>query len=129
VKPIQIKCPHCKDASELLLESEAHMIVLNCPACGTAMMYYYGKTFGIDESEMSKIQGSLHMTTVQGILKGGPGAREPGSLTAVVRNSDAWPAHKIGAPVREKPFAQDDITNLKIELALTKDVNDFIQGI
>jgi len=128
VKPIQIKCPHCKDASELLLESEAHMIVLNCPACGTAMMYYYGKTFAIDESEMSKIQGSLHMTTVQGILKG-PGTREPGSMTAVVRHPDAFPAHKAGAPVREKPFAQDDITNLKIELALTKDVNDFIRGI
>ena len=128
MKPIQIKCPHCKESSELLLESEAHMIVLTCPACSTAMMYYYGKTFAIDEGEMSKIQDSQHMTTVQGMLKG-PGARESGSHPAVVRNSDAFPAHKAGAPVREKPFAQDDIVNLKIELALTKDVNDFISAI
>jgi len=128
VKPIQIKCPHCKESSELLLESEAHMIVLTCPACSTAMMYYYGKTFAIDEGEMSKIQDSQHMTTVQGMLKG-PGARESGSHTVAMRNSDAFPAHKAGAPVREKPFAQDDIVNLKIELALTKDVNDFISAI
>ncbi len=128
MKPIQIKCPHCKDTSELLLESEAHMVVLNCPACNTAMMYYYGKTFVIDESEMTKIQGSLHMTTVQGLLKGS-GSRETGPHTAVVRQPDPYPAHQAGAPVREKPFAQDDIVNLKIDLALTKDVNDFIRGI
>jgi hypothetical protein len=128
VKPIQIKCPHCKETSELVLESEAHMVVLNCPACSTAMMYYYGKTFVIDESEMTKIQGSLHMTTVQGLLKGS-GSRETGPHTAVVRQPDLYPAHQAGAPVREKPFAQDDIVNLKIDLALTKDVNDFIRGI
>ena len=128
MKPIQIKCPHCKEASELLLESEAHMIVLNCPACSTAMMYYYGKTFAIDANEMEKIQGSQHMTTVQGLMKG-PGSRETGPHTAVVRHSDSYPAHQAGAPVREKPFGDDDITNLKIDLALTKDVNDFIQAI
>ena len=33
MKPLYIKCPQCKEASELMLESEAHMIVLHCPAC------------------------------------------------------------------------------------------------
>lgn len=127
MKPIQIQCPQCRETSELLLESDARMIVMNCPACSTAMMYYYGKTFVIDAGEMDKIRGSSHMTTVQGTVRG-PGAREAGPHTAVVRQSDPNPAHQAGAPVREIPFGQDDITNLKIELALAKDVNDFIRG-
>jgi hypothetical protein len=91
------------------------------------MMYYYGKTFAIDAGEMEKIRDNRHMTTVQGFVRG-PGAREGGPHMAVVRQPDSHPAHQAGAPVREVPFGQDDITNLKIELALTKDVNDFIQG-
>jgi hypothetical protein len=127
VKPIQIQCPHCRETSDLQLELEARMIVMNCPACNGAMMYYYGKTFAIDAGEMEKIRDSRHMTTVQGVVRG-PGGREAGPHTAVVRHADSHPAHQAGAPVRQTPFAQDDITNLKIELALAKDVNDFIEG-
>lgn len=127
MKPVQIQCPQCRETNELLLESEARMIVMHCPACRTAMMYYYGKTFVIDSGEMEKIQGSRHMTTVQGILRG-RGNRETESLEAVIRQPDAHPAHQAGVSLRERPFGQDDITNLKIELALAKDVNDFIRG-
>ena len=127
MKPLNIKCPQCKEASELLLESEAQMIVLHCPSCNASLMYYYGKTFAIDESEMDKIRGNAQMTTVRGILKN-PGAREPGKSADVVRRTEMPSCHQAGAPVRESPFAQDDITNLKIDLARAKDVNDFIQG-
>ncbi|HAP00184.1 MAG TPA: hypothetical protein DCQ83_09095 [Fibrobacteres bacterium] len=109
-----------------MLDSEAHMIVLHCPSCNAALMYYYGKTFAIDEGEMDKIQGNAQMTTVRGILKNS--SREPGKSAAVVRRTEVQASHRAGAPVREKPFAEDDITNLKIDLALAKDVNDFIQG-
>jgi ribosomal protein S27E len=127
MKPLYVKCPHCKEVSELFLGSEAYMIVLNCPSCNSALMYYYGKTFEIDESEIEKIQGNLQMTTVQGILKN-ISARENSRQTAtsVAKTADIRPTHKAGAPVREIPLIDDDITNLKIELALTKDVNDFI---
>jgi hypothetical protein len=127
VKPIDIKCPHCRENSQLQLESEARMIVMTCPACNTPMMHYYGETFVIDSSEMEKIRGSLHMTTVQGVVKS-TGSRAQNRHTAVVRHSDPHPVHRAGTPVRENPFGQDDITNLKIELALAKDVNDFIRG-
>lgn len=127
MKPIQIECPQCRETSELALESDARLIVMHCPSCNAAMMYYYGKTFAIDDGEMEKIRGSRHMTTVQGVVRG-PGSRDAEPHTAVVRHADPNPAHQAGAPVREVPFAQDDITNLKIELALAKDVNDFIRG-
>ncbi len=127
MKPLYIKCPQCKEANELVLESEAYMIVLHCPSCNTALMYYYGKTFTIDEGEMDKIRGNTQMTTVRGILKN-PGARDSGKTADVVRRADVLASHQAGAPVRESPFAQDDITNLKIDLARAKDVNDFIQG-
>jgi hypothetical protein len=42
---------------------------------------------------------------------------------------DVSPSHKAGSPVREVQIADDDITNLKIELALSKDVNDFINSL
>lgn len=127
MKPLYVKCPHCKEVSELFLGSEAYMIVLNCPSCNSALMYYYGKTFEIDESEIEKIQGNLQMTTVQGILKNISARETTRQQTATVSKSVEAPAtHKAGAPVRDIPLIDDDITNLKIELALTKDVNDFI---
>ena len=127
MKPLYLKCPQCKEANDLLLKSEAQMIVLHCPACNAALMYYYGKTFSIDKDEMEKIQGNSQMTTVRGIIKN-PGGRDSGKRADVVRRAEVLPSHQAGAPVREIPFAQDDITNLKIDLARSKDVNDFIQG-
>jgi ribosomal protein S27E len=127
MKPLYVKCPHCKEVSELFLGSEAYMIVLNCPSCNSALMYYYGKTFEIDESEIEKIQGNLQMTTVQGILKNISARETTRQQTATVsKGIETRATHKAGAPVREVPLLDDDITNLKIELALTKDVNDFI---
>ncbi len=126
MKPLYVKCPQCKESSDLLLEAEAQMIVLHCPSCNAALMYYYGKTFAIDNSEMDKLQGNAQMTTVKGILKSS-GTHESRSAS-VVRRTEVRASHQAGAPVRESPFAQDDITNLKIDLALAKDVNDFIKG-
>lgn len=130
MKPLYVKCPHCKEVSELFLGSEAYMIVLNCPSCNSALMYYYGKTFEIDESEIEKIQGNLQMTTVQGILKNinaREGAKNQTSL--IVKPAESRATHKAGQPVRDGNIATDDITNLKIELNTSKDVNDFIKGI
>ena len=101
------------------------MIVLNCPACSTSLMYYYGKTFEIDEREMEKIQGNLQMTSVQGILKN-TRSQEHVRSTAV-QSPEFRPTHKAGSPIREFPLGRDDITNLKIELALNKDADDFIR--
>ncbi len=129
MKPLYVKCPHCKEVSELFLGSEAYMIVLNCPSCNSALMYYYGKTFEIDENEIEKIQGNLQMTTVQGILKN-INARESskGQTSMIVKPSDQRASHKAGTPIRELHLQGDDITNLKIELAMTKDINDFINN-
>ena len=86
MKPLYVKCPHCKEVSELFLGSEAYMIVLNCPSCNSALMYYYGKTFEIDESEIEKIQGNLQMTTVQGILKNINARENTKSHTSLIVN-------------------------------------------
>ncbi len=130
MKPLNVKCPHCKEVSELFLGSEAYMIVLNCPSCGAALMYYYGKTFEIDENEVEKIQGNLQMTTVQGILKNINSRETSKNHTSfMVKPAEQRATHKAGAPVRERYFESDDITNLKIDLALIKDVNEFIKGI
>lgn len=133
MKPLYVKCPHCNEVSELFLGSEAYMIVLNCPSCSSALMYYYGKTFEIDEREIEKIQGNLQMTTVQGILKNisaRENAKAPAALPAkVVEERPLRPTHKAGAPVRPSFIRPDDILNLKIDLARAKDVNDFIQDI
>ena len=104
------------------------MIVLNCPACSSALMYYYGKTFEIDEREMEKIQVNLQMTTVQGILKN-ISTSELGHPLASVQTDHKRPTHKAGSPVRDQPLGPDDITNLKIELALARDISEFIKSI
>lgn len=127
MKPLKVKCPQCKEVSDLFLGSEAYMIVLNCPACSTSLMYYYGKTFEIDEREMEKIQDNLQMTSVQGVLKN-ISSREQ-VRTVAVPSAEFRPTHKAGSPVREFPLGRDDITNLKIELALNKDAEDFIRSL
>ena len=130
MKPLYVKCPHCKEVSELFLGSEAYMIVLNCPSCNSALMYYYGKTFEIDEGEIEKIQGNLQMTTVQGILKNINAREGAKSRTSMmVKPAEQRATHKAGAPVRESHLIPDDITNLKIDLGMAKDVNDFIKNI
>jgi len=92
-------------------------------------MYYYGKTFEIDENEIEKIQGNMQMTTVQGILKNINARENTKSHTSlIVKPAEARATHKAGAPIRESHFKSDDITNLKIDLNLVKDVNDFIQN-
>ncbi len=105
MKPLYLKCPQCKEANDLLLKSEAQMIVLHCPACNAALMYYYGKTFSIDKDEMEKIQGNSQMTTVRGILKNS-GGRDSGKSADVVRRAEVLPSHQAGAPVREIPLSQ-----------------------
>jgi hypothetical protein len=70
------------------------------------------------------------MTTVQGILKN-IHARETGkthTMLPVTRHADVRPTHKAGAPVRDGNFDGDDITNLIIDLAMAKDVEDFINN-
>jgi hypothetical protein len=130
MKPLYVNCPKCKEVSELFLGSKAYMIVLNCPSCHSALIYYYGKTLELGESEFEKIQGNMQMTTVQGILKSA-GAKEGAKSHASmkVKSVDQRATHKAGAPVRESHFLSDDITNLKINLALARDVNDFIEEI
>ena len=129
MKPLYVNCPQCRQVSELQLGSEAYMIVLNCPGCNAALMYYYGKTFEIEKGEMEKIQGNLQMTTVQGILKSLPARKNASASGTPATATESRPHHKAGSPVREVPFAEDDITNLKIELALAKDVGEFIKSI
>ena len=127
MKPLKVKCPQCKEVSDLLLGSEAYMIVLHCPACSTSLMYYYGKTFEIDEREMEKIQGNLQMTSVQGVLKN-TRMREQ-VRTDAEPPPEFRPSHKAGSPIREYPLGRDDITNLKIELALNNDAEEFIRSL
>ncbi len=130
MKPLYVKCPHCNEVSELFLGSEAYMIVLNCPSCNSALMYYYGKTFEIDENEIEKIQGNLQMTTVQGILKNiNTREQAKSSPPMLMRTAEQRATHKAGAPVRDRPFISDDIVNLKIDLAITQDVEDFLKNL
>ena len=106
------------------------MIVLNCPSCNSALMYYYGKTFEIDESEIEKIQGNLQMTTVQGILKN-INAREgsKSQTSLIVKPAEQRATHKAGQPVREVHIAATTSPTSRSSSTPSKDVNDFIKGI
>lgn len=133
MKPLMVKCPQCHEVSELYLGSDAYMIVLNCPSCQAPLMYYYGKTLEIDQQEIDKIQGNMEVSSVQGMLRH-IGSRESSKQPALppaptrlrLTGSGSTATHRVGESIRELHIHQDDITNLKISLAVAKDVNDFL---
>ena len=123
---IQITCPHCKEESEIHLESDARMVVLSCAHCKTSLMYYYGETFQVDSVEMSTLS-EKRMQAVQGYMK----LKDPNQVSATqtsktLAKRKGEPAHAVGAPVLDRQIHEDDLTNLRIDLETAEDVLDFI---
>ena len=48
VTTLHIKCPHCKQASQIFLSTSVSVIILNCPSCLSPIMYFKRKVVLLD---------------------------------------------------------------------------------
>jgi hypothetical protein len=132
MKSMFIHCPNCDQDSELFLSSKAFMIIMNCPNCQKPLMYYYGKTFAIEDIEIEKLYKNDSLKNISEFLKSlqTNKLRSAKTIKKPVLHRDAnSPNHQPGAPVREEFITNDDILNLKIDIARSCSVEDFLKNI
>jgi len=138
VKTLLMKCPGCGQTTEVFLSTNACMIILNCPSCFSPIMYFEDKIFLLTNKQVNEIKGSTHNTNIIKMLD--KIAHPEHSLTQTAKKismtqqcsscSDTTHGYSHDfKPVREKYICDDDITNLRIELALCNDVGQFIDNI
>ncbi len=135
VKTLNMACPHCNHIAELFLSTNACVIVLNCPSCFSPLMYFENKIFLLSKKQVDAIKGTTQNTTVLKVLDRIAHA-EPVTENFAT-NSYKKTENSTPSPVRlnnnehtrQRDISEDDITNLRIELALCNDVQDFINAV
>jgi len=133
VNTLAIECPHCSKKFEVLLSSNATMLILNCPLCLTPLIYYKSRCFVLSKMQMEKIRQSKQDTTALKILhhiasKEQVGWHSGNSLrpqkqSVLVEKYISTAQATIG---KRKLITRDDIVNLRIELETCEDSQNFI---
>jgi endogenous inhibitor of DNA gyrase (YacG/DUF329 family) len=136
VKTLTIECPHCQKTFEVLLSSNASMLILNCPTCAAPLIYYKKRCFELSSGQIDKIRKSRQDTTVLKILHS---ISRQHSETTCSSGPTRQLRRKAGAeslcalPATFMPCAdyitRDDIINLRIELETCVDSKQFIEKI
>jgi len=131
---LTVKCPHCHQVAEIFLSTNACVVVLNCPSCCSPIMYFNQKIFILSDAQVEAIRNSAHSSSMMNFIKR---MAEPQSNTsssppvnAVSQESPPpVPCKEVGGSVQpvKITIAADDIINLRIDLALCNDVNEFIE--
>jgi hypothetical protein len=139
VQALKVTCPHCHQVAEIYLSTNACVIILNCPSCYSPIMYFDQKIFILSQNQVeaikNKARGSAMMNMLKKIAqpeelpvkKSGAvcQSNEKNCLYSLPPNS----THSVSSARHKIHIAADDITNLRIELALCNDVQEFIDKI
>lgn len=137
VKTLTVKCPHCNQVSEIFLSTNACVIILNCPTCLSPVMYFDRKIFPLSKTQIDEIKETKESGEMMKMLERISMPEQPVIKTAhklaqvsgtVIQGKQPC-SSGIGLHQREKYISDDDITNLRIELALCRDSNEFIDSI
>jgi hypothetical protein len=133
IQELKVTCPHCHQVAEIFLSTSACVIILNCPSCSSPIMYFDQKIFILSDNQIEAIKNKARSSSMMNMLKeiAQPEKQLPLQKTAV--HEGHAPAYQSGsgAPCfvsspSKIHIGADDITNLRIELALCNDVQEFI---
>jgi len=111
MKALAIQCPHCASRCECEVAQDIHVLLLHCPACRRALLQYYGNAFPIEERELRHLETRGHVKATE---------------TAVRLVSADAKGHAVGEALLDRPIGEEDIVNLRIDLARARDVNEFL---
>ncbi len=138
VQELKMTCPHCKQVAEIYLSTNACVIILNCPSCCSPIMYFDQKIFILSRNQMEAIKNKAANGTTINMLRNivEPGEKPSERHFAPQSQRGDWdgsglsaecpPQVQVRVPEQRTNIDKDDITNLKIELALCNDIDDFI---
>lgn len=134
VKTLTMTCPHCTQISELYLSTNACVIVLNCPSCYSPIMYFENKMYLLSKNQVDAIKGTTQNAAVLKILDKiahpEPIIKNTGSKVLKQACNKSLVPNTINHNLVDKKYiCEDDITNLRIELALCNDSQCFIDKI
>ncbi len=137
VKTLTVKCPHCSHVADIYLSTNASVIILNCPTCFSPIVYFENKIYLLSKNQVDAIKST---TTNDSVLKMLDRIAHPErKVNKMAREMTKVQNAKICSlpqlqtvslsSEREKYICDDDITNLKIELALCTDSQEFIAAL
>lgn len=136
VQDLMVECPHCHQIAEIFLSTNACVIILNCPACSSPMMYFDHKIFILTPQQLQTIKnknkGLPSLSMLRNMFRE---EQEPVQKPSTHLQRAGHMCPKV-PPVWENtlnisdPFkiiiGDDDITNLKIDLGISRDVLEFV---
>ena len=136
ITTLDVKCPHCEQVSQIFLSTSVSVIILNCPSCFSPVMYFRHKIFLLDQQQLRKITENSHTTAVFKLIEQMDGVKATASCVAKKAahcsensgRSAPLTRYAIDQP-EEKYITGDDCTNLRIELELCSDSQQFIDRI
>lgn len=134
VKSLTMTCPHCNQVSDIYLSTNACVIVLNCPSCYSPIMYFEKKMYLLSKKQVDAIRGTTQNNAVLKILD------KIANPEPLIKSTDFGSLNQTLNPVisprkifynldDRKYISEDDITNLRIELAICNDSQAFIDKI
>jgi hypothetical protein len=134
VQTLKVTCPHCNQVAEIFLSTNACVIILNCPSCCSPIMYFDQKIFVLSQSQVDAIKNKARSSSMMSLLRKMTQPEEqPVRKMSAQQGACMEHGHTAFAPssaIRNADakihIGADDITNLKIELALCSDVGEFI---
>lgn len=135
IKPMKIKCPFCTCEMELFLSINPTVIVLNCPECLTPLIYDKTETHILSEYEMNKIAAPSAQSVINSLFDKTTGKNRAMGYASSSKNIKPFLMKKskadlsIKAPkaAPRKKITNDDIIDLRIDLAQCKDVQQFLK--
>ena len=141
VKTLTVQCPHCHQVSDIYLSTNACVIVLNCPTCVSPIMYFEKKIFLLSEQQVNAIKDTTHNAAIMRMLDRiahpempvrnvAKKATQIQSTNVCNRIESELPTVDFSdRPSRESDICNDDVMDLKIELALCGDSQQFIDNL
>lgn len=136
VNTLTVKCPHCNQISDIFLSTNAYVIILNCPNCIAPIMYFERKIYLLSDAQLEALKDNANNSSIMKTLER---IAHPDRFIEKFVEKAAYSKHQFGlnnlVPVyssgheREKYISIDDITNLKIDLALNTDSLKFINSL
>lgn len=138
VKNLTVQCPHCHQVSDIFLSTNACVIILNCPTCFSPIMYFDKKIFLLTKNQVDAIKDTTHNAAIMRMLDRIAHPELPvrnsakkltqsqGGTSVQVATASACSVEVSDRALREIQICEDDITNLRIELALCTDSQQFI---
>ena len=129
VSRIELNCPCCHQRCEIFLCTNATFIFLNCPDCSSPLVYDHHCCALVGENQIRQIRDVIRENRTAGGMDPdtvAASARVPVRYAAESAINGGGHGAQAATLTERATISQDDIINLRIELATCFDARSFI---